>query len=111
MIYSRWGYARVWYKTLRPHDAAPRKGRHGSASVKTLQFRNFVGFGEKHRKKSRRDAASNAASRRDFPISTHGKIAHPHPNLIPYPFPMQPAQKRRPRGTRPDPLNAARFPA
>ena len=24
---------------------------------------------------------------------------------------MQPAQKRRPRGTRPDPLNAARFPA
>ena len=23
-----------------------------------------------------------------FPVSTHGKIAHPHPNLIPYPFPM-----------------------
>ena len=43
--------------------------------------------------------------------STHSKIAHPYLNLRLRPFPVQPAQERLARGTRTDPLNAARFPA
>jgi len=44
-------------------------------------------------------------------IPIHDKIAHPYLNPEPFPFPEQPAQQRRPCGTRTDPLNAARFPA
>ena len=38
---------------------------------------------------------------------SHTHISNPEP----FPFPEQPAQQRRPCGTRTDPLNAARFPA